>query len=190
MADGDISRLDATVFLAAWIIGSAITWGPPPEGAQMPLQLEAAEKLKKTLIVLFSLGVVGGATAGAVWGLVQLAEAIDVPTFIVAFFLAALGTSLPELVVEITAVRRGQSELAIGDALGSSFVDATLSIGIGPLIAPIAVTTSLVVPFSLAAAGAIGVVALVLALRGRHDWKSGYFFILIYLGFYVLLLNV
>lgn len=190
MADGDISRLDATILISAWLIGSAITWGPPPEGAQMPLQLEAVQKVRKTLIVLFALAIVGAATTLAVWGIRELATAIEVPTYIVAFFLASIGTSLPELVVEVTAVRRGQTEMAIGDALGSSFVDATLSIGIGPLIAPVAVTTSLVVPGSLAAAGAIGIVALVLAIRGRHDWKSGNAFILLYLAFYFLLLNV
>ncbi|MEA1902438.1 MAG: hypothetical protein U9N56_02815 [Actinomycetota bacterium] len=190
MADGDISRLDAVVLVSAWIIGSAVTWGPPPSGAQMPLQLEAAAKAKKTFIALFSLAIVGGATIVAVWGLTQLASAISVPEYLVAFFLASIGTSLPELVVTITAMKRGQSELAIGDALGATFVDSTLSIGIGPLIAPIAVTTSLVIPGSLAAAAAVGVVALVLAIRGRHDWRSGFVFILIYLAFYVVLLNV
>lgn len=190
MADGDISRLDAVVLVSAWLIGSLVTWGPPPSGAQMPLQLEAVKKIRKTLFVLFALGIVGGATAVAVWGLTRLATSISVPEYIVAFFLASIGTSLPEFVVEITALRRGQSEMAIGDALGSSFVDATLSIGVGPLIAPIAVTTTLVVPGSLAAAGAIGIVALILAVRGRHDWRSGILFVLIYLGFYLLLLNL
>jgi hypothetical protein len=40
----------------------------------------------------------------------------------------------------------------------------------------------------LAAAGAIGIVALVLAVRGRHDRLSGVAFILMYLAFYVILL--
>lgn len=190
MADGDISRLDATILISAWIIGSVITWGPAPEGTQMPLQLKAAAKTKKALLVLAELAVVGAATALAVWGLTQIAESLSLPEYIVAFFLASIGTSLPELVVTLTAVRRGQSELAIGDALGASFIDATLSIGIGPLIAPIAVTVSLVIPGSLAAAGAVGIVALVLAIRGRHDWRTGAVFILIYLAFYVILLNV
>lgn len=190
MADGQLSRLDAIVLVTSWIIGTAITWGPPPTGTQMPLRLEAAAKMKKIFVVLLALASVGVATMAAVWGLTVLAEAISVPEYIVAFFLASVGTSLPELVVEITAIRQHQSELAIGDALGSSFVDSTLSIGIGPLIAPVAVTSSLVVPGSLAAAAAIGLVALIMSTRGRHDWRTGIVFVLVYLAFYFVLLNV
>lgn len=190
MLDGDITRIDALIFIAAWAIGTAVTWGPPPEGTQEELSLETTEKMKKTFSVLFALGVVGGATIMAVWGLTTLAEAINVPEFIVAFFLASLGTSLPELVVATTAIRRGQTELAVGDALGATLIDSTLSIGIGPLIAPIVVTTSLVLPGSILTAGAVGVVALVLSRRGRHDWKTGALFILLYLMFYFVLLNI
>lgn len=190
MLDGDVSRIDAAVFIAAWAIGTAITWGPPPEGTQMELSLEATEKIKKTLVVLVALAVVGGATIVAVWGLTELAEAINVPEFIVAFFLASIGTSLPELVVATTAMRQSQTELAVGDALGATLIDSTLSIGIGPLFAPIVVTTSLVVPATILTAGAVGIVALALSIRGRHDWRTGIPFIILYVAFYFVLLNI
>lgn len=190
MLDGHVSRFDAAIFIAAWAIGSAITWGPPPEGTQEELSLEAPEKLKKTLWVLLALGIVGAATTLVVWGLTRLAEAIDVPKFIVAFFLASIGTSLPELVVASTAMRHHQTELAVGDALGATLIDSTLSIGIGPLFAPIAVTTSLVVPGSILTAGAVGVVALILSIRGRHDWRTAIPFVGLYLALYVFLLNI
>ncbi len=190
MIDGDVSRFDALILVTAFIIGTAITWGPPPTGTQMELSLETREKARKILMVLGSLAIVGAATTLAIWGLTSLAESLEVPEYIVAFFLASIGTSLPELVVTTTAMRRKQTELAIGDALGASFIDSTLSVGIGPLIAPIAVTTSLVVPGSLAAAIAIGIVSLVLAIRGRHNWATGIPFVLLYVVFYLVLLNV
>jgi cation:H+ antiporter len=116
-----------------------------------------------------------------------LAEAMSVPEYVIAFFGASIGTSLPELIVEFTAVRRGQSELAIGDALGSSFVDATLSIGIGPLIAPVAVSADLAVRGSLVAAAAVVLVVSLLAARRRHDWLTGLALVAIYVAFYLLL---
>lgn len=190
MVDGDLSRLDAIILMTAWIVGAAITWGPAPEGTQMELSLGATAKLKKTALVLASLAVVGGGTSVAVWGLTTLSEAMSVPEYVVAFFLASVGTSLPELVVTTTAMRRHQTELAIGDALGASFIDATLSIGAGPLIAPVAVTSGLVVSGSLAAAAAIALVTLLLAVRGRHDWRTAIPLLLMYAGFYVLLLGI
>jgi len=190
MADGHISRLDATILIIAFLVGTAMTWGPPPSGTQMELTLEAAQKFKKTAIVLGSLAVVGAATTLAVWGLTTLSEAIAVPEYIVAFFLASIGTSLPELVVTTTAMRRQQTELAIGDAMGASFIDSTLALGIGPLLAPIAVTSALAVFGSLVAAIAVGIVALLLSIRGIHSRLTGGILISLYAVLYLMLLNV
>lgn len=98
---------------------------------------------------------------------------------------ASIGTSLPELVVEISAVRRGQWDLAVGDAIGSSFVDATLSLGIGPLIAPIVVSAGVAVSGSLVASAAIGLALLVLMQRRVHDRRSGAVLIGIFLVAYL-----
>ena len=190
MADGDISRLDAVILIIGFLIGTAMTWGPPPSGTQMELSLEAAHKLRKTAMVLASLAVVGAATTLAVWGLTKLSAALEVPEYIVAFFLASIGTSLPELVVTTTAMRRQQTELAIGDAMGASFIDATLAMGIGPIFAPVAVTSGLAIFGSLTAAAAVGVVALILAIRGAHTRPTGLVLIVLYVILYFVLFGV
>lgn len=94
---------------------------------------------------------------------------------------------MPELVVEISAVRRGQWDLAVGDAIGSSFVDATLSLGIGPLVAPIVVSAGMAVMGSLLAAAAVGIALLVLVQRGIHDRVSGAVLIAIFILAYLLI---
>ncbi|REK22697.1 MAG: sodium:calcium antiporter [Actinobacteria bacterium] len=185
MADGFLSRIDAVVLLAAWALGSSIVWGRSPEGTQLDLPLEASNKARKAVVVLLALVVVAGAALAAVWGMTVLAEALSIPEFIIAFFLASIGTSLPELFVTIGAVRSGQSELAIGDIVGSSFLDSTLSLAAGPLIAPVAVTASLAMRGALVAAGAVLVAVVVLMIRQRHDWKSGALLVLTYGAFYL-----
>lgn len=104
--------------------------------------------------------------------LVCLAEEVGVPEFVLAFFGASLGTSAPELAVDLTALRRGAPAIALGDALGSSLVDSTLSIGIGPLLVSAAVTAHLAVVASVYTMSAIALVGLVLVLRRRHDRLS------------------
>ncbi len=188
MVDGHLSRLDAVVLLAVWGLGSIFTFARAPEGTQLDLPLGAPGKLGKIASVLVSLAIVGTGALIALWGMTVLAEALSVPEYVIAFFGASIGTSLPELVVEIAALRQGQYELAIGDALGSSFVDSTLSIAAGPLIAPVAVTSALVVRGSVAAAVAVASVLSILALRRRHDWITGIGLVLTYVAFYVLLL--
>ncbi len=122
------------------------------------------------------------------WAIDNLARRLEVPEYILAFFLASVGTSLPELVVDVTAVRQGRTQLAVGDALGSSFVDSTLSIAAGPIMIPVAVSTDLVLRGSIAAAVAIGAVTVILGARRRHDPPSGLILIALYLAFYVVIL--
>lgn len=55
-----------------------------------------------------------------IYGLENLAQSLHIPTHIIAITAVALGTSLPELVVSISAARRGQHGMAIGNVLGSN----------------------------------------------------------------------
>ena len=87
----------------------------------------------------------------------------------------------PELIVDITALRRGQRDLAIGDVFGSSLVDATLSIGIGPIVAPTFVDQALGVRGGLVALGAVLFVTVLLGLRRRHTRLTGVVLIGLYL---------
>jgi Ca2+/Na+ antiporter len=80
----------------------------------------------------------------------------------------------------LTAVRRKQYEIAIGDAIGSCIVDAGLSIGIGPLIFPTTVSARLAETTGLYALFASIAVLLVLAVRQKLDRKAGVFFIILY----------
>ena len=130
-----------------------------------------------------------GATT-AVQAITQLAEVLEVPEYLIAFLVASLGTSLPELVVDVTAVRRGQWDLAMGDALGSSFVDSTLSLAVGPLIVPIVVSSTIAVIGSIIAAAAMVLVVLILSVKKQHDWLSGVALIAVFLLVYALLLNL
>lgn len=101
-----------------------------------------------------------------------------------------MGTSLPELTVSVTAVRRGQSDLAMGNILGASFIDSTLSLGAGPLLVPVAVTADIAVTGSIIAAAAIGFAMLILSVKKRHDWLSGVTLIGVFLLVYALILNL
>ena len=110
------------------------------------------------------------------------ATALAFPQYLVSFFGLAIGTSLPELVVVVAALRDGHGELALGDALGATLADASLSIGIGPIVAPTLVTAGLAVRAGLVTAALVGLVGLVLAAVGRHNRFTGVAAIALYVG--------
>lgn len=189
VADGFLSRGNAALLVSMWFIGSFIIWRSLPPAAEPAMRVPARRPSTHAALAFIMLaGVTLGASA-AVWGLVNIAEEFDLSEYVLGFFVAAVGTSLPELIVDVTALRRGARDLALGDVFGSSFVDSTLSLGIGPLIAPTLVTASFAVRGALAAAAAVGIVVAVLALRRRHDWLSGLAFIGLWLSLYFVLVS-
>ncbi|NVM02093.1 MAG: hypothetical protein HWN67_07135 [Candidatus Helarchaeota archaeon] len=117
----------------------------------------------------------------------ELSRIFNIPDFIVSFFLVSIGTSLPELVVDLGAIRRGEVEIAIGDIVGSCIIDASIAIGIGQVFFPQAVSADLAMPAILyIILASIGVIFLIV-YREKVDKKTGIVLITFYLLLYILL---
>ena len=186
--DDHLGRLDAVVLITVWIAGSRLVYGATRTDPQLDLVESVSNRtriLGRLLIAIIAIG--AGATL-AVTGIIELAEVWGVPAFIVAFFGASVGTSLPEGIVAYTALRRGEGALAIGDVLGSSFADATLSISVGPLLFPTVIDGGLALTAALVTAGAAGVVALLLGRGGELGRRGGAILLLVYAASWPLLL--
>jgi len=139
-----------------------------------------------TVAILGFVGVAVRAYA-LVQSVIILSGALRISEYLISFFIVAIGTSLPELVVDLKALRKKQYELAIEDVIGSSLVDASLSVGIGQLLFPTEITGELAtITGSYALFGSF-LVILVLALTKEVDRKAGAFFIAIYLLSYTTL---
>lgn len=182
---GYISRMDAVFMVASWPILMLII-------KKMITQKESIEvRTNRRLlhhVVIAVLGFVGVAAGSYVMinSVITLSALLHIHEYFISFFMVAIGTSLPELVVDLTAMRKGQHEIAIGDALGSCIVDASFSIGIGPLFFPITVSASLAETSGLYALLVSITVLSTLALREKLDRKAGALFIVLYLLSYVM----
>ncbi|MDH5362454.1 MAG: hypothetical protein OEW84_03975 [Aigarchaeota archaeon] len=187
---GYFTRLNALFLVVSWPIFMIISRGyVAGKVVEDELAVERiGRKVSRDLIIAL-LGFIGVAVGAyvVVQSVIALSEAYNVPEYLVGFFVLAVGTSLPELVVETIAVRRKEYEFAIGDAIGSCLVDATLAIGIGQLLFPTTVSGTLATVTGTYAIFSSIVVLLTLALRGKHDRKTGLLFIAIYLMSYTLL---
>jgi len=82
------------------------------------------------LIAAISFGGVTISAYAIIQSVIFISQTINIHEYIISFFVLAIGTSLPELVVDIHALRAGHHSIAVGDIVGSCIVDSTLSIGI------------------------------------------------------------
>lgn len=79
---------------------------------------------------------------GADWfvgGSSALAKYLRIPAIVIGLTIVALGTSLPEFAVSLTAAMKGSNAIALGNALGSNLVNLLVVIGVSALIHPIQV---------------------------------------------------
>ena len=181
---GNISQINGLFLVASWpifmlLIRSA-TAKNVTEKEEQVLPPSSQRRLHHFGVAV--LGFVGVAIGSliVIESVITLSSVFRISEYLISFFVVAIGTSLPELVVDLTAIRKKQYELAIGDAMGSCIVDACFSIGIGPLIFPVSVSGKLVMVTGLYAIFVSTVVILTLTLREKVDRITGALFIFLY----------
>ncbi len=134
--------------LLVWYLWQSIRWSLNGESevAAGPEVLKTPGGFSNMLSVLLKL--VGGIflVVGSSWVLIpavrEAAHRLNVPESIIAATLVAFGTSLPELVTAVTAVRKGHGDLAIGNVIGADILNvlfvagASAAVTGGGLLAP------------------------------------------------------
>ena len=113
--------------------------GEPP--IEVTDQDRSVEELKSfgllVLLTLVGLVLVIFAADGLVQSVSQLARRWGIPETVIAATMIALGTSLPELIVGLTAIRRGHPELLVGNVIGADILNMLFVIGAAALAAPL-----------------------------------------------------
>lgn len=73
---------------------------------------------------------------------VSIAQALNISEKVISLTIIAIGTSLPELVTSVTAAYKGDSDIAIGNILGSNIFNILLILGVSAFITPIQYSVS------------------------------------------------
>lgn len=141
----------------AWIVIGGMNGRRAARAAAAEQASQHSVPVELLRTVLGLIGTVAGAQL-LVWGASAIAAEIGLTGGFVGFTLVAVGTSLPELVTAVMAARRGETELILGNLLGSNMFN---SLAVGGAI-------SLVGPGPIVDEGlrTIGVVVMVLVAIG------------------------
>ncbi len=98
---------------------------------------------------------IGGATL-LIEGAANIGRRLGIPEGITGLTIVAIGTSLPELIINVFASANGNTDLAVSNVLGSNIINILVIIGFTAIISPIPVfkyTYYRDIPFSLFAVG-------------------------------------
>ena len=115
----------------------------------------------------------------------DLALAFGLSEAVLGLTLISFGTTLPELAIDFTAIRRGQIALAVGDILGSSVINLTLVLGSVLVISPFKANLSV---FTIAISFVIIAVIFLFYSLVKHEGvgrRQGFIFMLLYAAFII-----
>ena len=189
---GYFTRLDALFMMASFIVYALVTYNVTKSDLLERvdiIKLTTDFKSKKYHLTLAILGLCGVGVSSyiIIQSVIALSVTLGVHEYIISYFILALGTSLPELAVDVNALKKKEYDIAIGDIIGSCIVDASISIAIGQFLFPQAVTAELAIPTILYTICASIIVIIVVGARQKMDKKSGALLIGLYFGSYLLL---
>jgi len=184
--DGVITRIDGA--LLALMMGAYLFF--LFTSAKDELEGEIDEELEREKfnwvksIVLLSIGFVltiGGADFVVESGS-NIARMFDVSEWIIGLLLIALGTSLPELVVSLVAVRKGHADMSIGNIIGSNVANFSMVLGGASLIRPLQMAGATAFDIYIVLAASL---ALFLLLANKLYNKAGAIFLLTILALFL-----
>ena len=142
------------------------------------------EDLWFSIEVLFAIAILWKCADWFVDGAAGLAENAGVPNMLIGLVLVSLATTAPELTASFLAALRGNPEMALGNAIGSVVVDDTVALGLGAVLAPVALVVE---PRLLRKSGifllGVCVVLTVLSLDGSLSRWEGGLLVALFMGY-------
>jgi cation:H+ antiporter len=116
----------------------------------------------------------------------EIAKGIGISEALIGLTLVSFGTTIPELALDFTAIRKGRFALAIGDILGSTVINLTLILGVSLIIAPANIDISIyTIPLAFIVV-ANSFLFYSIVKRGGIGQREGMIFILMYVLFLML----
>lgn len=152
LLDGNLSRLDGWVLLVLFVglMGWLIWQGLRNRSDVLATEVQEQSQgevmsLPLALFwVAFGLLLLVGSSRLLVWGAVEIARYFGVSDLLIGLTIVAVGTSLPELASSLTAVRKGEHDLVLGNIIGSNLFNTLAVVGLAVVLRPLAVESEVI----------------------------------------------
>lgn len=186
----EIGRLDGVLLLAGIVLFLYYIFVKARRTKEATLDDEAKKSGNDSSwfknIALFVIGLAGIIFGGnlVVDSASTIALSLGMSQALVGLTIVAIGTSLPELTTSISAARKGEAGMALGNLIGSNIFNILFVLGISAVISPLSVSDSLFADVWILIA--ISVILLILALwKGRLSRLGGGVLAALYLVYLV-----
>ena len=143
MLDGELGRVEGIVMLLGlaffiWVLFFTGNGSSEDLAGDVPDAVPAGEKrLRQILLIVGGIAMLVVGAQLLVTGSVEIARTLGIPETVIGLTLVAVGTSLPELAASVAAAIRKESDIALGNVIGSNIFNILFILGLTAVIAPI-----------------------------------------------------
>lgn len=143
--DGELGRIDGAILTLGAIAYTFLTYYLSKQNKQKAVEEEFDESLENTkgsvwrdcLFIAFGLALLILGANLLIDGAVSVAKYFGMSEIIIGLTIIAVGTSLPELATSALAAKKGEPDVALGNAIGSNVLNILAVLGVTALIQPI-----------------------------------------------------
>ena len=198
--DLEVSHDDAFLLLGIFIL--LISWSgwqalkqPKDQlGKEVAIELTNSQLQLKPHLIWLAVGLILLIVSSRelVWGAIEVAQYFKVSDVIIGLTIVGIGTSLPELISSIIAVRKNEHELAIGNVVGSNLFNTLAVVGIAGVIQPVQVDATFLYRDGLLMLGlTVALLIFCLEIRGtgKINWFKGIALVLCFVGYNLYLVS-
>lgn len=194
---GMINRIESGILIFLFILFIIYTIYMAKKGNELNGEKISKKELKENKkipilknVILVIIGIIGLKIGGdlTVDNAVEIANIFNISEKIISLTILAIGTSLPELVTSVTAAMKGNSDIAIGNIIGSCIFNILLIIGCASIINPITYNYSYNIQLSILLASVV-ILALFPFIPPKNEMSrdNGIVYVLMYVGYLILL---
>ena len=164
--DGNLSRLEGLLFLAVFIFYLGLMVRSAMKNRMDETPMDVMPLWKSLLFVAGGLAAVVFGGDMVVDNASLIAKAWGMSDTLVGLTIVAIGTSLPELVTSITASKKGDSGIALGNAVGSCLFNILFILGMASSITPVNAVPELIIDTAILIV--VTILILIVAKTGKR----------------------
>lgn len=177
--DGQLTLIESCLYLAA-LVGFLIN--SVTGNHDNSLETEKVDLRDVAFLIFGGIGVFVGAKY-TIFGIEEISKLAGISPEVISLTFVALGTSLPEVVVSISAAKKGKHAIAVGNVLGSNIFNSYAVMAIPSLLGELAIPDN-VIAFSLPFMVAMTVLFGAITLSKRIGKWEGLLLLILY-TFYI-----
>lgn len=163
---GQVTRLEGIILWVLFLLYLRYLYMMAKKGKEEEREAEQLSTAKIIGLILAGVVMIVAGSNFAVEGASNLAKALGISQRFIGLTIVALGTSLPELVTSVSAARKHNADIAIGNIVGSNIFNILFIVGTTALITPVTFASGFVVDTLIAAA--VGILLFVCVARTKE----------------------